>query len=297
MFAAVGLVIATLVSTYAAQHRPSMPSQYEDQDLAIEGKRLKGFALGAEGLIADVYWMASLQYIGDKLVRSEEGLSNIENLRSLNPRLLYPYLENATELDPKFITAYSYGAIVLPAIDPEKAIAFTERGIENNPQEWRLYHYLGYIHWRLGDYQKAAEIYERGADLPGAPPFMKMMAASMRNKGGSRDTARDIYRQMLNDSTDQQSRDVAQLRLYQLDSLDERDAIGKALENFKEQNGRCAVALREVYPFLRNAKPASGKPLRLDNTGDLVDPTDEPYVLNVEKCTADLSPKSRVPRV
>lgn len=295
--AAAGLAVAIMVSSYSAQHRPSMPADYEDQDLAIEGKRLKGFALGAEGLLADVYWMASLQYIGDKLVRSEDGLNNIENLRPLNPRLLYPYLDNSTTLDPRFITAYSYGAIVLPAVDPNQAIALAEKGIANNPDEWNLYHYLGYIYWRLKDYQKAAEIYDKGAAIPSAPPFMKMMSASMRNEGGSRDTARTIYTQMLTDSTDQQSRDVAQLRLYQLDSLDERDAIGQALENYKAQSGRCAVSLREVFPFLRNAKLSGGKSLNVDKSGNLVDPTGEPYVLNIEKCSVELSPRSRVPRV
>jgi hypothetical protein len=126
---------------------------------------------------------------------------------------------------------------------------------------------------------------------------MKMMSASMRNEGGSRDTARIIYTQMLSESSDQQSRDVAQLRLYQLDSLDERDAIGKALENYKSQNGRCAVSLREIFPFLRNAKLSGGKTLNVDRSGNLVDPTGEPYVLDVEKCSVELSPKSRVPRV
>jgi tetratricopeptide (TPR) repeat protein len=297
VIAVAGLAVAIMVSSYSDKHRPTMPSEYEDQDLAVEGKRLKGFALGAEGLLADAYWMASLQYIGGKLVHSEEGLSNIENLRSLNPRLLHPYLENSTELDPKFVTAYSYGAIVLPAIDQDKAIALTEKGIANNPDEWRLYHYLGYIYWRLNNYQKAAEVYEKGSAITGAPPFMKMMSASMRNEGGSRSTARVIYQQMLGDSTDQQSRDVAQLRLFQLDSLDERDVIGKALENYKEQNGRCAVAFREIFPLLRTARTSEGKTLHIDITGNPVDPTGEPYILNTAECTIDLSPKSRVPRV
>jgi hypothetical protein len=46
--------------------------------------------------------MNSLQYIGKKI--STVGLDNLnlEDMTSMNPRLLYPYLNAATDLDPKF---------------------------------------------------------------------------------------------------------------------------------------------------------------------------------------------------
>lgn len=296
LIVAVGLASVTYISSYAVNNSRHLGREFEDQDPAIHGKQLKGYVLGAEGLIADWYWMTSLQYIGNKLVKSEEETINIENLRSLNPRLLYPYLDNATDLDPKFLSAYSYGAIVLPAIDPEKAIALTEKGIANNPEQWRLYQYLGYIHWRQKNYEQAAEVYDRGSGISGAPIFMKMMSASMRNQGGSRETARGIYTQMLTESADQQSRDNAQLRLLELDSMDERDAIGKALGDFRSRSGRCAVSLAEVFPFLRNAKPANGKNLRVDASGALIDPTGVPYRLDKTSCIATIAPESKIPK-
>ncbi len=96
--------------------------------------------------------MRSLQYIGEKVVKSSNETLNIENLTALNPRLLYPLLNNATTLDPQFMEVYAYGAVVLPAIDKEQAIKFTEKGITDNPSEWRLYQQLGYIYWRLGNF-------------------------------------------------------------------------------------------------------------------------------------------------
>jgi len=59
-----------------------------------------------DGLVADVYFMRALQYIGNKLVKTNIEEINIENLRPLNPRLLYPLLDKATDLDPNFIAAY-----------------------------------------------------------------------------------------------------------------------------------------------------------------------------------------------
>ena len=99
------------LSSFLEKNRVSLPESYEDEDLSLQGKRLKGYALGFEGLLADWYWMRSLQYIGDKVVNSKAEVLSIDNLRPLNPRLLYPLLDNATDLDPKFITAYSLSLI------------------------------------------------------------------------------------------------------------------------------------------------------------------------------------------
>ena len=185
------------LSGFIEQNHPKLPDDFTDSDLSMNGSRLKGFALGMEGLMADWYWVRSLQYIGDKMVARPDIQLDVEDLTPFNPRLLFPLLENATDLDPHFIAAYSYGAIVLPAIDKERAVAFASKGIENNPKEWRLYHHLGYIFWKLENFEKAAETYELGAAIPGSPSFMKLMAAAMRSEGRSRSTSRSIYREML----------------------------------------------------------------------------------------------------
>ena len=235
-----GFGVVFVLSGFLEKNRPPLPENYEDEDLGLQGARLKGYALGFEGLLADWYWMRSLQYIGDKILKSDREIS-MDNMRELNPRLLYPYLENASTLDPKFLSVYEYGAIVLPAIDNEQAIKLTQKGIEHNPNKWRLYHYLGYIHWRSGDYEKAAEIYERGSQISDAPAFMRLMAAKMKSEGGSREVAREIYRQMLEQATDEQTRENAALRLLELDSMDERDLLREALRNFQSKNNRCAT--------------------------------------------------------
>jgi tetratricopeptide (TPR) repeat protein len=286
---------AIALSGYIQQNRVSMPESYADEDLDLQGKKLKGFTLGFEGLMADWYWMRSLQYIGDKIENSREGTVNLDNLRSLNPRLLYPLLDNATELDPKFITAYSYGAVVLPAIDPNLAIKLTENGIANNPDEWRLYQYLGYIHWRLGNYQKAAEIYERGSRIAGAPPFLKFMVGMMDTRGGSRDTARKIYEQMLSQAEDENIRGVARGRLQWLDSLADRDQLNSVLDDFKQKKDRCARNLSEIMPLLSSMR-ADGKDFQVNRSGEIVDQSGAPYVLDTDTCKATLGPTSKLPR-
>jgi len=64
-----------------------------------------------------------------------------------------PLLEITTTLDPHLIVAYEFGSIFVAqqppegAGQPDTAVALVERGIRQNPGEWRLYYHLGFIHY------------------------------------------------------------------------------------------------------------------------------------------------------
>ena len=290
------LVGSGFVAARAVGSRPQLPTDFADQDLEFHGRKLRGWALGTEGLLADWYWMRSLQYIGDKVLNSKEEFINVEDLRPLNPRLLYPLLDHATDLDPRFMAAFSYGSIVLPAIDPEHAIALTKKGIVANPESWRLYQYLGYIYWRQKRFEEAADTYDRGSRIAGAPPFMRQMVAAMKTQGGSRETAREIYLQMRDQADDQQSRENAELRLLEIDALDELDAINVALRSTAERTGKCPASLRQIVPSLRDVKLPGGRAFRLDSNGDLADPLGFPYRFRGEDCRATLNETTRIPK-
>ncbi len=290
-----GLFAAAYLNRVSAANRPALPEHIVDNDLEVQGSRLKGFAFGAEGLIADWYWMRALQYLGDKILSRPPGSVNIDDLTDLNPRLLYPYLDVATDLDPNFIAVFNYGAVVLPAVDPQKAIALANKGIQHNPQSWRLYQHLGYIYWRLGRYDEAATAYETGSKIEGAAPFLGLMAGALRIEGGSRRTARAIYTEMAQGS-DEAVRETAELRLKQLDFFDERDVIDKILAEFKTANGRCANTFGEIATKLFEQKLPGGRPFGVDKERRLTDPAGTPYILDKENCSVKLdAAKTKIP--
>lgn len=276
--------------------KPPEPRGYADEDLSLKGSDLRGWVFGAEGLIADWYWMNSLQYIGGKIAAVGLDKINIDDLSALNPRLLNQYLNNTVDLDPRFIAAYSYGATVLPAIDVDQAIALTEKGIANNPSNWRLYQYLGYIHWRRKDYAKASDVYTAGSKIADAPSFLREMAAAMKTRGGSRETARQLYLQMYSEADDQQSKNNAELRLLEIDTLDELEALNELLASLKTATGRCPERLNEVFPKLATIKLPRDRSYSIDRQNQLVDPTGVPYRFDREKCHTDLSFESKIPR-
>jgi tetratricopeptide (TPR) repeat protein len=281
----VALVSAISLTRWLDASRPAIATGSEDESLYLNANTARRMSLAFNGLAADWYWMRSLQYVGRKIMAVPEDVQ-IDNLQMLNLKLLAPLLDTATTLDPEFYEPYEYAAVVLPAIDVQQAIRITQKGIEANPSNWKLYHHLGYIYWQQKNFQGAAEAYDRGTQIPGAPPWMSAMRARMADAGGSRSTAREIYKQMY-ESSDETVRETARRRLMQLDSLDEREAFNKLLLAYQSRTGRCPANWKEFEPVLRSLR------IPLAPSGAPGDPSGKPYVL--KGCHVDLDPQSIVP--
>jgi tetratricopeptide (TPR) repeat protein len=290
----VGLGGVVGVSRWIETHRPPVDAAMEEEKLYVTGQAARRMSLGFSGLVADWYWMRSLQYVGRKLV-AQPGDVQIDDLKALNLHLLYPLLDTATTLDPQFMAAYEYGGVVLPAINDEDAIKLLKKGLANNPTYWRFHQYLGFIYWKRGDFKTASAVYAEGARIPGVPSWMQQMSARMEAEGGSRALAREMYQRMMDESDDEQVKELAARRILQVQSFEERDVIRRVLEEFKQRHGRCATDWREVTPQLRAERLPDGSRLRLDASGAPRDPADTAYLLIKEGCDVDLDTHSKVP--
>ena len=283
----VGLGVTILLARWIDARRPPPDPTAIDESLYLNPATARRMSLGFNGLVADWYWMRSLQYVGKKIISVPEDVP-IDDLGQLNLKLLAPLLDTTTTLDPEFLDPYEYAAVVLPAVDVQQAIRIARKGIDANPTAWRLYHQLGYIYWQQKDYLAASDVYRRGSELPGAPPWMAAMRAKMAAEGGSRATAREIYTRMYAQSADEKVKDMAQRRLIQLDSLDQRDVLRKMLTGYQARASQCPATWREVNQLLRAIRAP------LDASGAPLDPTGAPYQLRAGKCEVDLDPKSEV---
>ena len=87
-------------------------------------------ALSFDMLAADLYWMRAIQHFGATRLRST-GPRTFENL--------YPFLDLATSLDPRFVVAYRFGAIFLSEAPPggpgrpDLAVRLLEKGVAATP--------------------------------------------------------------------------------------------------------------------------------------------------------------------
>lgn len=259
----------------------------DDETLYLtSGKTIDRLSLGLSGLVANIYWIRTVQYFGDKLMNSDE---TITSTGQIPMKLLKPMLNIVVQLDPQQVQAYRFGAIFLAERDLEGAVELLEYGFRENPDQWRLCQDLGYIHWRTGNYDKAAEWYGRGAAIPDARDWMRTMEGLMKVRGGQREEARAIYSRYF-ESDDPAIKAHAYGRLKQIQSLDEIDAINRVLASYKEQQGECPSGLRPLAQRWR----AMG--LQLNSEFVPVDPDGFPYLYNPTNCKVELHPETTVPR-
>ncbi|HMV52024.1 MAG TPA: hypothetical protein PLD20_02720 [Blastocatellia bacterium] len=212
------LLMAGLSLGAAAQHwLDAAPRDVpaEEQRLYVSSaEALRRASLGFTGLFADVYWMRTTVYFGENFEQQKQ-TNEVFDVSRL--RLLKPMLTLVTELDPHHVAAYRFGGFFLQYENPAEAARFLEVGIRNNPGEWRLYQDLGFALWRQGKFKEAAEAYTRGAGLPGAPGWMQPMAATMIAKGGDRETARQLFLRLYEESDDAFVRQVCEAQLQLLE--------------------------------------------------------------------------------
>lgn len=235
LIASVLLLICLVTSAVALHHLDQVRSRATlDEVLYISSPRiLKHLSLGYDGLLADVYWTRAVQYFGAKHVA-----------RSRHYELLAPLLEITTTLDPHLTVAYEFGANFLAPQPPygsglpQRAIQLVEYGIHNNPNDWKLYYNLGFIYYtELKDYAKAADAFARGAKVPDAHPFLRIMAAQMAQHAGEFQMARMMWTTAYESTQDRDIRANALSHLRALQVDEDVTDLEKLISIYRERSG------------------------------------------------------------
>ena len=201
---------------------------------AWSGETIRRMAPGFEDVLADIYWLRTVQYYGGE--------------RGFNPEsrfpLLQPLVEITTTLDPRLELAYRYGAVFLAephpvgAGQPEAAVALLARGAKSNPASWRLQWDLGYFrYFFLKDTEGAIETLLAAAQLPDAPQWLETLAGSMAGQGGERETARKLWLRIHDESDAPMLEANAIYHLEFLAALDLMDLLDAAIAGYREERG------------------------------------------------------------
>ena len=272
------LLMASAIGLQAMRERGGELTPQADSILYVRSPAtLQRLALSYDQIVADAYWIRAIQFYGD---------TRLGRTPDQSYSLLYPLLELTTTLDPYFDVAYQFGALFLAERAPggpgrpDLAIKLLQRGIDAQPDDWRLYHAVGFVHyWSYRDYGTAADWFRRASKVPGAPIWMDPLAAVTLAEGGNRKSSRLMWRQIQQTATDDWFINEAGRRLKQLDAMDQIELLQKVVDGFTAKNGRA---------------PADWAELARDGyvRGNVVDPNGEPYRL--EGSAVNLGPKSRL---
>jgi hypothetical protein len=267
MVASACLILSLAASAFVLHRTDRLrPQATLDEVLFLSSPTvIKRASLGYDGLLACIYWTRAVQYFGYR-----------HHSFAASYKQLVPLLEITTHLDPHLLVAYEFGTSFLApqpphgAGQPERAIELMEYGIQNNPDNWKLYYDLGFVYYmELRDYKKAAETFERGSQVPNAHPFLKVMAAQMAQHAGEYETARMLWSATYQTTQDKQIRDNAVEHLRALRVDEDVQHLQEAVTRFGERTGRLPLSMAELVA----AEGLAGTP---------VDPDGHPYKLTPE---------------
>lgn len=245
----------------------------EDVLYVWSGERVRRLAPGLDNVMADLYWIRTIQYFGGTRAFSQERRFE----------LLEPLIDITVTLDPRFDIAYRYGATFLSepaplgAGRPEAGIRLLERGAEHLPNAWILQQNLGFFTYLyLHDAERAAAALRRARQVPGAPVWLETLAADLLGKGGRRDEARRMWQQLYEQS-EGPMRENARYRLDLMAAEDVLAAWDRQLAAFQRSLGRWPRSLEEAGSSL-----------------PLVDPTGAPFVYAASTGHVGVAPTSKI---
>jgi tetratricopeptide (TPR) repeat protein len=134
------------------------------------GGQLRVVGLGQRLLLADLYWLKLVQYVGENFFG-----------RGQRWEALYPLADLVTDLDPRHGYAYQIAGSNLAGLAGRhrEAELILKKGIRALPERWSLYFTLAVNKFLYeGDYATAAEYARRAAEV-GHRPNLAMLAANL----------------------------------------------------------------------------------------------------------------------
>jgi tetratricopeptide (TPR) repeat protein len=171
------------------------------------GKFLKQSALGHTSTLADIAWLRAIQYYGH------------HRLTDKKYDMVGHIFDIVTTLDPNFVHAYVFGAIVLAqdAGRPEEGLALLKKGMRHNPENWLLAFETGFIyHIMLKDYENAGRYFRLASVLPNAPSFPARFAAFANERAGRTETAIQLWSEIAKATPNTQLKEIAEEHIEKL---------------------------------------------------------------------------------
>jgi tetratricopeptide (TPR) repeat protein len=230
------LLVATLIVAGVAIHRTNLSlERFETRAVDAgqvgplpDGRVLRVLSLGFERLVADLFWLRTVYYIGDP-VSDAVGYPAADRLAEL-----------VTNIDPYFTTAYVIMNSVLSTLrnTPDDAIALLEKGLRYNDWYWRL-HFLQGFNYFFGrsDYKRAAD-HLKEATQRGGPRYLPLLVARLYAEAGSPDTAIAFIQARLRTAETPKVREDLEARLRDLLITRDLGRINAAIGQFQKERGR-----------------------------------------------------------
>jgi hypothetical protein len=240
---------------------------------ALPAEVSRPFSFGLRSLLADLTFLQAIQVLGGiKGFQTAEG--GADNDRALDRLLTY-----STDLDPKFGGAYRFAGVAMPrhTLDDKvtnvlQAETILRKGARERPDDWRIPFELGFIQsYYLGHFADAAHNLADAASAPGSPAYLGLLATRAAADGGDLDFAEKLANVMVEEASEEATRDEWEKRLVDLRMERDLRAIEAAVARYKTRTGALPASLEALVgsgDLQKVPKEPHGGRYRLDKSGE-----------------------------
>jgi len=122
---------------------------------------------------------------------------------------------------------------------PDLAIALLEKGLRERPDKWEYMEDIGFVHyWYDHDYRAASQWFQKASEAPGAPWWLRSLAATTLAQGGDRQSSKLMWETIRQSAEIEWQRHDAERRLLQLRALDDIDALQRVVDDHTRSAGQ-----------------------------------------------------------
>lgn len=228
------LASAVAVNTRLSAERGEEP----ETDLLFlpSGRYLQTVSFGYDNVLADWIYLWAIQYYTDFS-------------RGTRFAYLQRTFEVITDLDPQYIDAYMIGALIIVAEGKEmrRAIDLLDKGIAANPQDYLLPLDAGYyFRDTFKQPERAAHYFNLAAGRPGAPNYIKRLAAGMTERAGDKRTSYELWKRAFDEAEKEEDRLIAELHLRTLHDEINLEALRSLVAEYQRRFGRFPSRLEQL---------------------------------------------------
>jgi hypothetical protein len=199
---------------------------------------MKALSFGFDNIVADIYWLKEIQYIG-KHLETDKRFSD-----------LYFMTDFITDMDNHFIAPYYISAFILASDErnPIQARKLLDKGIENNPTDYILMNQSGFIaYYYIKNSLLAADYYEKAGNAPNAPKeYYQTLVKNLRGKGLDRSAEIALMQDAYDNAKDPITKKMIAYRITLYVITANLDDINRALYMYHQKYNKYPADLNEL---------------------------------------------------
>lgn len=216
---------------------PAEGPRTRDEAFVPEPQIAKLLAFGFDAVMGDLHWMRAVQIVGS----TAGPVGRNGTLGAL--------IDVVTTLDPHVGHPYRFAAVWLTDDEAavRKANELLRRGIAHHPDDWRGYFYLAFNHFFYLDEQEiAAAVLRPAVDLPGAPRYLRRLAARLESKAGGLDAAAAFLAEMARQAQDDAEREEIETALREIETERRARLLDAARAEYVRRHRRDIAAVGDL---------------------------------------------------